>query len=194
MPGHSTQTQLSMDDWNARGWNYLRSTDEVIREAEKNPGLLGYAHDLMRAFVALKVNGVLCVDGKPLVYLRDVSGPLAPDEARSLHTLFWNHGLAPVLVIRAEDAVYVFSGQSLPQRAPAQLDAFETAMHTALVKKLEPVANVLGLEKLFHEISTGYFFRHRPDLLMSAVPWMITCSAIFPKSASSSRAGRTCCR
>ena len=162
MPGHSAQTQLSLDDWVARGWNYLRSTDEVIKAVGKTPELLGYAHHLMRAFVALKINGVLCVDGKPLVYLRDVTGPLAPADARALHTQFWNHGLAPVLVIRAEDAVYVFSGQSLPQRDPEQFDAF--AEHTALVKKLEPFTSVLQLEKLFHEISTGYFFRHRPDL------------------------------
>ena len=164
MPVRSNPSRLPSDDWAVRGWEYLRNKEELIEATKRNQALLGYAHDLMRAFVTLEIDGVLCIEGKPSVYLRNVRGELSRQEARALHTRFWNHGLAPVLVIRAEDAVYVFSGQALPERATEQFAAFDQSPHTALVTKLEPVADVLSLEKLFHEISTGYFFRHRPDL------------------------------
>ena len=57
------------------------------------------AHVARRAFDLLHLDGVLCADRAPLVYFKWVSR-IDNLEIAALHRTFWNHGGAPILVVR----------------------------------------------------------------------------------------------
>ena len=50
---------------------YFSSVDEVEEYASA-----GQAHYMRRAFHSMKVDGILCVEGKPSVYLKSFKKPL----------------------------------------------------------------------------------------------------------------------
>ncbi len=70
-------------------------------------------HALRRAFEELKLDGVLCLEKMPIIYFRQVE-QIEPGEVVRLHRLFWNQGVAPILVLIAPDQVHVYSGLTLP--------------------------------------------------------------------------------
>ena len=76
-------------------------------------GSVPQVHVLKRAFEDLKINGVLCQDGNPLIYFR-LMERIEPKPVFEIHRTFWNQGVAPILVLIAPDEVHVYSGLSSP--------------------------------------------------------------------------------
>jgi Eco57I restriction-modification methylase len=70
-------------------------------------------HALRRAFQQLELDGVLCQDRTPIIYFRRLE-QIKPGEVATLHRLFWNQGVAPILVLIAPDQVHVYSGLAEP--------------------------------------------------------------------------------
>ena len=75
-------------------------------------------HALRRAFKELQLDGILCLEKTPIIYFRQVQ-QIEPEEVVRLHRLFWNQGVAPILVLIAPHQVHVYSGLTRPAEAEA---------------------------------------------------------------------------
>ena len=135
-----------------RDWVYFQSQAEIRRQ----PALLGYAHHILRAFdkEVLGITGVLCIDSKPTIYFRRDNQPLSWVEANHLHRIFWNQGIATVLILADPERLRIYSAQAEPvedgnnsQKPPALVD-----------EQLEDVADLLEREQLLHEVASGRFY------------------------------------
>ncbi|MCY3019332.1 MAG: N-6 DNA methylase [Planctomycetota bacterium] len=138
-------------------WAYFRSADEVKRE----PALLGYAHHILRAFEpnVLGITGVMCVDDRPTVYFRRYEKPLSWVDANRLHRIFWNQGIATVLILADPDRLRIYSGQAQPVK-----EGDATEQPKALIEApLKNIADLLELEDLLHDIASGQFYTRHPD-------------------------------
>jgi hypothetical protein len=152
VPGVKQPLLTQFPDPKARAWAYYRSPGEIRQQ----PALLGYAHHVLRAFdeEVLGIKGVLCVDGRPTVYFRRDDQPLSWAEANRLHRVFWNQGIATVLVLADPEHLRIYSAQAEPVR---EGDASQEP--AALVEaQLEDIADLLELESLLHEVASGRFY------------------------------------
>ena len=73
-------------------------------------------HALRRAFKELQLDGILCLEKTPIIYFRQID-QIEPEEVARLHRLFWNQGVAPILVLITPHQVHVYSGLTLPAEA-----------------------------------------------------------------------------
>ena len=153
MPGARQPLLTSFDDPKSRDWAYYQSSDAIRR----HPELLGYAHHILRAFdkEVLGITGVLCIDARPTIYFRRDSKALSAAEANHLHRVFWNQGIATVLILADPEHLRIYSAQARPVD---KLSANKTP--PALIDtRLENVADLLELEQLLHEIASGQYYR-----------------------------------
>src|SRR2546428_378985 len=111
-------------------------------------------HALRRAFEELKLDGVLCLEKMPIIYFRQVER-IEPAEVVRLHRLFWNQGVAPILVLIAPNQVHVYSGLTLPADVRST-----SAQDHGLVERLNRVGDQLRAFILSVE-SGAYFHTHR---------------------------------
>lgn len=109
------------------GLVYLSS----IEEAYANNTLLPYMRIIERAWDDFELTGVLCVDGIPTIYFKEVGQPLPTEKLNDLHRRFWNQGVAQTLVVADSRTVRIFSGLAKPQKNDAPLSDKAT-----LVKEL----------------------------------------------------------
>lgn len=113
-------------------------------------------HALRRAFEQLDLDGILCDDRSPAVYFKVVDH-LKPDLVADLHKRFWNHGIAPILVLIAPDEIQVYSGFQRPQSPDTGL-----THSSGLVSTLKRVAD--DLQTFLISVTSGEFFRrHAPS-------------------------------
>ena len=90
--------------------HFFSSVDQFDDAAGQVPA----SHALRRAFDQLGIEGVLCQEHSPVIYFRQVR-KVDPAEIINLHRAFWNQGIAPILVIIAQDEVNVYSGLIPPE-------------------------------------------------------------------------------
>jgi len=133
-------------------WAYYRS----IKDVQNEPALLGYAHHIIRAFdkEVLGISGVLCIDGKPTVYFRRDEQQISWTEANHLQRVFWNQGIATILILADPEHLRIYSGQAHPVK---EGDSSESPA-SLVPLKLDTVANLLELESLLHKIASGEFY------------------------------------
>jgi SAM-dependent methyltransferase len=125
-------------------------------DIEEQPGLLPYSHYLRQAWSELKLSGVLCVDGRPAVYLCGGTS-FTPQQKRKHHGFVWNQGLVPLLVFLTPDQVEVHSTVKKPE--PVPVDELFGGMLPSLILNLGNVAETLELARLVRSIETGQFFQ-----------------------------------
>src|ERR1035441_10388929 len=125
-------------------------------DIERYPALLPYSHYLRQAWEELKLRGVLCVDGRPTVYLcGDVQ--FTAEVKRKHHSFVWNQGLVPLLIFLTADHVEVHSTVKKPHKEPDK-GLFEEDL-PSLIPNLGNVAAALEAAKLVRGIETGKFFQ-----------------------------------
>lgn len=111
-------------------------------------------HALRRAFEQLKLDGVLCQDKNPVIYFR-VMDRIVPSEVAAIHRLFWNQGVAPILVLIDSTEVHVYSG--LTQPAPGSSPEIQ---RKGFIETLNRVSD--ELRRFIISVETGeYFHAHR---------------------------------
>jgi hypothetical protein len=136
-----------------------------LQEIDEAGSAAPLPHALRRAFAELQLDGVLCFEQEqtktPLIYFRQVERIEAAEVAR-LHRLFWNQGVAPLLVLIAQDQVHVYSGLT-DVRAPGE-------QRHGLVESLDRVgerlrAFILSVEsgEYFHTNRQSFDPHHRVD-------------------------------
>jgi len=111
------------------------------------------AHALRRAFDRLKLTGVVCFDNAPTVYFRESQETDAAAEQELLR-LFWNQGLAPILVVLTDTEARIHSSLTLPANGPSSADR-----SSSLVRTLNRVADASEIRQFILSVQSGEFFR-----------------------------------
>ena len=127
------------------------------REIEDHEALLPYAHYLRQAWSELELSGVLCVDGRPTVYLC-AGARFTPQQKRQRHGYVWNQGLVPLLLFLTPDNVEVHSTVKKPER-DGPSDRLFAADPTSLIPNLGNIADALESARFVRAIETGQFFQ-----------------------------------
>jgi len=115
--------------------------------------LLGYVSVIERAWREMALDGVLCMDGRPILYLKEFDLPSSFLERRTLQRLFWNQGVANVLVLADPTSVYIYSGLTKPSD-----EQDEEADEHVLVERLSYASYVEQIQSLYHGLWTGHYY------------------------------------
>ena len=109
------------------------------RDIEAQIALLPYSHYLRQAWNQLSLGGVLCVDGRPTVYLC-AAAHFTHQQKRDYHRFVWNQGLVPLLVFLTPNNVEVHSTVKEPEKEPASGELFTDGNLSSLIPVLGKVA------------------------------------------------------
>ncbi len=133
---------------------YFSSMEDVDKYAFD-----GQAHYMRRAFQSMALDGIFCIEGKPTVYLKNFTSSLNRSQINEWHKKFWNQSIATILILQDPQMLYIFSGLVKPE------DDIEKPIkeHEALIEMLDRVADTLEHYKLFERITTGEYYRSRPE-------------------------------
>lgn len=129
-----------------RSGSFFASADDLRERAMVAP----HAHVLRRAFGLLELDGVLCDQGAPIAYFKQMA-KIQPTDVLDLHRRFWNHGGAPILVLISPSEVQVYSGFSRPTRQ-ADLTGLPS-----LVERIRRASS--ALREFLPSVKSGEFFR-----------------------------------
>jgi hypothetical protein len=99
---------------------FLSKASEIDERTE----LLPYAHYLRQAWSEVGLSGVLCVDGRPAVYLCE-GGRFTTEKKRESHRFVWNQGLVPLLIFLTPNQVEVHSAVKMPEKEAGTGELFE---------------------------------------------------------------------
>ncbi|HIJ52436.1 MAG TPA: N-6 DNA methylase [Planctomycetes bacterium] len=139
-------------DFNLKGVSapeFFRSAEDIEKYAGRHP----YSHLMRRAWEAMHLNGILCVDDIPTVYFKEVKR-IDSLRQRERYQKFWNQGLATLLVISSPDEVQVFSSLAEPVKEDSVIED-----EHRLVEILDSTAKVLFVRR----VQTGQIYRDNPD-------------------------------
>ncbi|MGO9413779.1 MAG: Eco57I restriction-modification methylase domain-containing protein [Syntrophobacteraceae bacterium] len=126
---------------------------DLIASVRGDPCLLGYISVIERAWRELDLAGVLCLDNRPILYLKVFDQPSSQRERVNLQRLFWNQGVANILVLADPQSVYIYSGLAKPSD-----DTAGKENEDALVKRLTYVGYVQNVKSFHHNLATGHFY------------------------------------
>ncbi|MBU4319300.1 MAG: N-6 DNA methylase [Proteobacteria bacterium] len=132
------------------GMHFYASLEAVMRDEF----VLGYFSAIKRAWREMKLDGVLCLDGRPVLYLKEYVRPFTGQERVSLQRLFWNQGVANVLVLADPISVNIYSGLARPSKE----NAASLVPENALVECLKLADYVRGIQSLYHSLATGHYY------------------------------------
>ncbi|MEO8498881.1 MAG: hypothetical protein ABI614_27785, partial [Planctomycetota bacterium] len=136
----------------SQGSIFLASLDEL----EDHPALLPYAHYVTQAWEELSLSGVLCVDGRPTIYLCEGES-FDLKTKHSTQQFAWNQGLTPLLVFLTRTTVEVYS----TLRKPVEISTgglFEAEL-PSLIPQLRDLTEALECAKFVRSVETGQFFQ-----------------------------------
>ena len=130
-------------------------------EIEEQRELIPYSHYLRQAWTELDLRGVLCVDGRPTVYLCEATH-FTPDQKRDRHRFAWNQGLVPLLIFVTPNQVEVHSTVKMPAKEPQGGGLFESGL-TSLIPNLGNIAEALEIARFVRSVETGQFFQDNAE-------------------------------
>ena len=145
---------------------------DALESVRSDADLLGYVSVIERAWREIKLDGVLCLDGRPVLYLKEYARPYSLLERVRLQRLFWNQGVANVLVLADPTTVYIYSGLAKPISEPSDKEAEEHS----LVETLTQADYVQRLQSLYHRLATGHYYeanRKHFDPAQSVDSWLL---------------------
>ena len=143
-----------------------------LESVERDPALLGYISVIKRAWREIKLDGVLCLDNRPVMYLKEYRRPFTSDERIFFQRLFWNQGVANVLVLADPTAVYIYSGLA----KPAHDSSDKKAEENILIQTVSQVDYVQQIQSLYHALATGHYYevnRAHFDPEQSVDSWLL---------------------
>jgi hypothetical protein len=147
---------------NSPGWDgcvdarLLRATD-VWKEA---PEFRSHGHALRRLFEDVRIDAVVCVEGRPTVCIKD--GRRLEDAAvEETRRKLWNLGATTLLVVERARQVQVFSTFPTPARDDVRGVGAQLAPET--IESLETAELALRVRQLIRRVETGAIYReHKP--------------------------------
>jgi len=129
---------------------YFRKPSDWESAPEARP----YRHHLQRAWEEFDLCGVLCVEGKPTIYFKNVARADLQKEAE-WQKMLWNQGTASMLVVQDPTRTRIYSALARPQRGPVQ-----GSEDARLVTELGTAA--FALDVFLFSVQTGQFYREHP--------------------------------
>lgn len=159
MPATDEKLAAQFGEHISHGSLFLSSVEQV----EKFPVLLPYAHYLQQAWAELNLGGVLCVDGRPAVYLCEAKR-FTTSQKRERQRFVWNQGLVPLLVLLTPGQVEAYSGV----RKPLNPGAPDDSPDSTLISDLANIAEALECAKFIRSVETGQFFQDHRDFFPPA--------------------------
>ena len=132
------------------GMHFYASLESVMQDEY----LLGYFSVIKRAWREMKLDGVLFLDGRPVLYLKEHARPFTIQERLFQQRLFWNQGVGNVLVLADPTSVYIYSGLA----RPAKDDTDQSAAENALAETLALTDYVRSIQSLYHALATGHYY------------------------------------
>jgi len=154
MPATDEKLAAEFGEYISHGSLFLSSVEQI----DLHHVLLPYAHYLQQAWIELHLDGVLCVDGRPMVYLCEAKR-FTTEQKRERQRFVWNQGLVPLLVLLTPGQVEVYSGV----RKPLKPDAPDDTLDSTLIPDLGNIAKALECAKFVRSVETGQFFHDRRD-------------------------------
>lgn len=131
------------------GMKFFDAVDSVRGDSS----LLGYVSVIERAWREMNLAGALCIDNRPILYLRLFEKPSSQHERAKLQRLFWNQGVANILVLADPQSIYIYSGLAKPSNEDSGKEDED-----ALVKTLTYAEYLQGLKSFHHNLATGHFY------------------------------------
>jgi hypothetical protein len=128
-----------------------------LEAVRSDVNLLGYVSVIERAWKEMKIHGVLCLDTRPILYLKEHSRPFSFRERVRLQKLFWNQGVANILVLADPTSVYLYSGLTTPQNE----QTIEDKEDYALIETLSLADYTQRIQTLFHDLATGHYYEKK---------------------------------
>ncbi len=151
-PGTDWRQQFGLSDRTPPG--FFASKEDIDAAGPGAP----QPHVLRRAFELLELDGVLCQETTPAVSTPTIYFQLVeriePAVVADLHRLFWNQGVAPLLVLIAPDQVHVYSGLTPPGATVS-----EAGQAPGFVERLNRVAD--ELRAFIVAVESGEYFHSR---------------------------------
>jgi len=129
--------------------DFFGSMDDIEKSAGRHP----YSHFMRRAWEAMHLNGILCIEDRPTVYFKEVKR-LDSLSQRERYQKFWNQGLATLLVVRSPDEVQVFSSLAEPAKEDSAIED-----EHRLVETLKLTSEILNFVR---RVQTGQIYRDNP--------------------------------
>ena len=154
MPATDEKLAAEFGEHISHGSMFLSSVEQI----DLHHVLLPYAHYLQQAWAELNLGGLLCVDGRPMVYLCEAKR-FTTEQKRERQRFVWNQGLVPLLVLLTPGQVEVYSGV----RKPLKPDAPDDTPDSTLIPDLGNIAKTLECAKFVRSVETGQFFHDRRD-------------------------------
>ncbi len=136
-------------------------------EWENVRALRGHTHHLQRAWDSFDLSAVFCVERRPSVYFKSVTGPDPRLEAK-WHQDLWNQGTAAVLVVEDPLNTRIYSALAKPSNEPIRIEddrsvSFGGVKDERLAEVFETAALALEIRQFLLSIQTGSFYRERPN-------------------------------
>ncbi|MEA2004126.1 MAG: hypothetical protein U9O53_04150, partial [archaeon] len=145
---------------------------DSFESVKHDVNLLGYVSVIERAWREIKLDGVLCLDNRPVLYLKEYSRPFTLSERIFFQRLFWNQGVANILVLADPTSVYIYSGLAKPQKERSDKERRENA----LVETLTLADYVQRIQSFYYELATGRYYevnRKHFDPDQSVDSWLL---------------------
>jgi hypothetical protein len=128
------------------------SLSEISRYSKQQP----YSHLMRRAWESLELDGVFCIEGKPVIYFKKAQ-VLSPSETADLHRRFWNQGIAVLLILDTPTEIQVFSGLEYPEKKDQT-----SRTQSGLVENLNKITDILQLQSMIRRVESGsYYSEHQ---------------------------------
>ncbi|MBN1906562.1 MAG: N-6 DNA methylase [Deltaproteobacteria bacterium] len=124
-----------------------------LESACNDLNVIGYWSAIRRAWNELNLDGVLCVDGRPVLYLKEHGRPFTVNERVRLQKLFWNQGICNLLVLTDPTTVYIYSGLGTPPQ-----DDNDIEKGKGLVEELTLVEYVHRIKAMYHDLASGHYY------------------------------------
>ena len=126
-----------------------------LSEIEKDSGLLGYVRALQRAWNpdgGLGISQIGCLGNVPTIFIKECKQVVSPEQLHAWHRLFWNQGIASVLLIIDPRTAYVFSGMEPPEQKGEK--------NRAMVERWDVVQDFLSnKQSLLTKVESGDFYK-----------------------------------
>ncbi len=150
-----------------KGMVFYNSFDTVRRDTK----MIGFISVIQRAWEEMKLDGVLSLDGRPILYLKEYKRPVTFAERLLMQRRFWNQGVANVLLLADTAHVYIYSGLAKPQKS---LTAEEK--ESALIQTVTHADYVQRIQSFYHGLATGHYYEEKkqyfnPDESMDS--WLL---------------------
>ncbi len=135
------------------GMAFFDSLESVRAEI----GLIGFWSAIERAWQLLNLDGVLFLDGRPILYLKEYRRPISSPERIRLQRLFWNQGVANILVLADPTSVFIYSGLAKPLHDSSD----DEAIKAVLVDTMSKAAYALQVQTFYRSLTTGYYYEKK---------------------------------